>query len=87
MLVQLPSKEGLSETAMEARKRPFMTAVAIVSNLKIPPFCSLAPSSQIGLTCQNPLKPPSIILELINLKCEGSYKCVCLTFAQFLFIL
>ena len=31
MLVQLSSEEGLPETAVKTRKRPFMTAVVIVS--------------------------------------------------------
>ena len=32
--MQLSSKEGLSETVVKARKRPFMTAVVIVSHFK-----------------------------------------------------
>ena len=35
MLVQLSSREGLPETAVKARKWPFMTAVAIVSHFFI----------------------------------------------------
>ena len=34
MSVQLFSEEGLPDTAVKARKRPFMTAIAIVSHLK-----------------------------------------------------
>ena len=34
MLVHISSKEGRPETVMKAWKRPFMTAVAIVSNKK-----------------------------------------------------
>ena len=42
MLVQLSSEEGLPETPVMARKRPFMTAVAIISHLKKNSFILLA---------------------------------------------